>query len=186
MQEDFLINSQRLQDRTGSIEDNHSLTETYVRDAAGNAFEFGVSSDAQDATTRPTLFTTAWTAGNFSGYEAGFVSATSVKPGSFNPPTGKSLEFGYWITGGEIRFTYDGKYFGYIPESYWQGGFGAVTETQTYGEVFNNSPGRSPAPTMNGRVSNYHTNTGSYLTNFSVSFPYRVRSDGGTGFTFSG
>lgn len=65
MQENFLIQSQQLKDRTGSTEDNHSLTETFVRDAAGNAFEFGVSSDAQNATTKPTLFTTAWTAGNF-------------------------------------------------------------------------------------------------------------------------
>ena len=184
MQENFLIQSQQLKDRTGSTEDNHSLTETFVRDAAGNAFEFGVSSDAQNATTKPTLFTTAWTAGNFNGYEAGFVSSTSVKPGSFNPPVGTSPEFGYWITGGNIWFTYGGKYFGYIPESYWPGGFGAVTETQTYGEVFNNSPGRSPAPTMNGRVSNYQTDTGSHLTAFSISSPYRITSASGTGFTF--
>ena len=34
-------------------------------DAAGNAFEFGVRSDAGNTTTRPVLFTTAWTAGNF-------------------------------------------------------------------------------------------------------------------------
>src|SRR5579863_3536769 len=47
MQENFLIKSQSLKDRTGSIEDNHSITETYVRDAAGNAFEFGVSSDGK-------------------------------------------------------------------------------------------------------------------------------------------
>src|SRR6202042_1449858 len=91
--ENFSIKSQSLQDRTGSIEDNHSITETFVRDAAGNAFEFGVSSDQGNPTTRPTLFTTAWTAGHFDGYEAGFVSSTSVKPGSFNPPTGKSPEF---------------------------------------------------------------------------------------------
>ena len=109
MQENFLIQSQQLKDRTGSTEDNHSLTETFVRDAAGNAFEFGVSSDAQNATTKPTLFTTAWTAGNFDGYEAGFVSSTSVKPGSFNPPVGTSPEFGYWITGGNVWFTYGGK-----------------------------------------------------------------------------
>jgi hypothetical protein len=76
LQESFLIESQNLKDRTGSIEDNHSLTETYVRDAAGNAFEFGVTSDAEGATTRPTLFTSAWTAGSFSGSKAGFVSTT--------------------------------------------------------------------------------------------------------------
>jgi hypothetical protein len=67
LQENFLIESQNLKDRTGSAEDNHSLTETYVRDAAGNAFEFGVTSDTKDATTRPTLFTSAWKAGKFSG-----------------------------------------------------------------------------------------------------------------------
>jgi hypothetical protein len=186
MQENFLIESQSLTDRTGSSEDNHSLTETYVRDAAGNAFEFGVSSDTMDATTRPTLFTTAWTAGTFSGYEAGFVSSTAVKPGSFNPPVGTSPEFGYSITGGNIWFSYGGKNFGYIPESYWPGGFGVVTESQTYGEVYDNSPGGSPIPTMNGRVSNYQTNTGSHLGVIGVSSPYRVTSASGTGFTFSG
>jgi len=186
MQENFLIKSQSLRDRTGSIEDNHSITETYVRDAAGNAFEFGVSSDATNATTRPTLFTTAWTAGNFDGYEAGFRSTSSVKPGSFNPPTGTSPEFGYSITGGKVWFTYGGKRFGYIPESYWRGGFRAVTETQTYGEVYNNSPGGSLIPTMNGRVSHYRTNTGSRLTRYTLSSPYRITHASGTGFTFSG
>ena len=184
MQENFLIKSQSLKDRTSSIEDNHSLTETYVRDAAGNAFEFGVSSDAENATTRPTLFTTAWTAGNFDDYEAGFVSTTSVKPGSFNPPVSTSPEFGYSITEGNIWFTCGGKGFGYIPESYWPGGFGAVTETQTYGEVYNNSPGGSTIPTMNGRVSNYQTNTGSHLTLYGVSSPYRITTASGTAFTF--
>jgi hypothetical protein len=185
MQENFLIQNQSLKDRTGSIEDNHSLTETYVRDAAGNAFEFGVTSDPWDATTQPTLFTTAWTAGNFKGYQAGFVSTTSVKPGSFIPPAGTSPEFGYSISGGKVWFTYGGKDYGYIPESYWPGGFGTVSETQTYGEVFNHSPGGSTIPTMNGRVSNYRTSTGSHLTAFGVSSPYRIKSASGTGFTFS-
>jgi hypothetical protein len=185
MQENFLIESQHLKDRTGSNEDNHSITETYVRDAAGSAFEFGVSADAGNATTRPVLFTTAWTAGNFNGYEAGFVSSTSVKPGRFQPPIGTSPEFGYSITGGKVWFTYGGKRFGYIPESYWPGGFGAVTETQTYGEVYDNSPGGSPIPTMTGRVSNYRTNTGSRLTRYGVSSPYRIANASGTGFTFS-
>jgi hypothetical protein len=186
LQENFLIQNQSLKDRTGSTEENHSLTETYVRDAAGNAFEFGVTADVFDATTQPTLFTTAWTAGTFSGYQAGFVSTTSVKPGSFIPPAGTSPEFGYSISGGKVWFTYGGKNYGYIPESYWAGGFGAVTETQTYGEVYNTSPGGSTIPTMNGRVSNYRTSTGSHLTSFGVSSPYRITSQGGTGFTFSG
>ncbi len=186
IRENFLIESQSLKDRTGSIEDNHSLTETYVRDAAGNAFEFGVTSDALDPTTRPTLFTAAWTAGSFSGYEAGFVSSTLVIPGSFNPPVGTSPEFGYSISGGDVWLSYGGQNFGYIPESYWAGGFGAVTETQTYGEVFDNSPGGSSIPTMDGRVSNYQTSTGSHLTTFGVSSPYRLTSTSRTGFTFSG
>jgi hypothetical protein len=185
MQENFLIKSQSLTDRAGSIGNNHSITETYVRDAAGNAFEFGVSSDGTNATTRPTLFTTAWTAGKFNGYEAGFVSTTGVKPGSFKPPIGTSPEFGYSITGGKIWFTYGGQRFGYIPESYWRGGFGAVTKTQTYGEVYNNSPGGSRIPTMNGRVSHYRTNTGSHLTRYLVSSPYRITNASRTGFTFS-
>ena len=186
MTENFAINSQSLKDRTGTIEDNHSITETYVRDAAGNAFEFGVSSDQGNATTRPTLFTTAWTDGNFDGYEAGFVSTTSVKPGSFNPPTGTSPEFGFSITSGKVWFTYGGERFGYIPQSYWPGGFRAVTETQTYGEVYNNSPGGSLIPTMNGSVSHYQTNTGSRLTRYGVSSPYRITHATETGFTFSG
>src|ERR1700727_1547030 len=159
--ENFSVQSQGLKDRTGSIEDNHSITETFVRDAAGNAFEFGVSSDEGNPTTRPTLFTTAWTGGHFDGYEAGFVSTTSVKPGSFNPPTGQSPEFGYSIIAGNVWFSYGGKNFGYIRGSFLKGGFRAVTETQTYGEVYNNSPGGSIIPTMNGTVSNYRTNTGS-------------------------
>jgi hypothetical protein len=186
IQENFSIKSQSLKDRTGSIEDNHSITETYVRDAAGNAFEFGVSSDEGNTTTHPMLFTTAWTDGKFDGYEAGFVSTTSVKPGSFKPPTGTSPEFGYSITGGNVWFTYGGKRFGYIRESYWPGGFRAVTETQTYGEVYDNSPGGSPIPTMNGTVSRYRTNTGSHLTRYSFSSPYRITHASGTGFTFSG
>ena len=184
IQENFLIQSQRLTDRTGSTENNHSLTETYVRDAAGNAFEFGVTADVWDTTTQPTLFTTAWTAGKFNGYQAGFVSTTSVKPGVFTPPIGTSPEFGYSISGGKVWFTYGGKNYGYIPESYWPGGFGAVTETQTYGEVFNSSPGGSTIPTMNGRVSNYRTSTGSHLSRYGVSSPYRITSASGTGFTF--
>jgi len=92
--ENFLIKSQSLKDRTGSAENNHSLTETYVRDAAGNAFEFGVTVDTFDPTLQPTLFTTAWTAGAFNGYQAGFVSTSSVKPGLFQPPVGSSPEFG--------------------------------------------------------------------------------------------
>jgi hypothetical protein len=186
IQENFFIASQGLKDRTGSIEDNHSLTETYVRDAAGNAFEFGVASDEENTTTQPTLFTTAWTAGKFDGYQAGFVSSTSVKPGSFKPPTGTSPEFGYTITGGNVWFTYGGNRFGYIHGSYWPGGFRAVTETQTYGEVYNNSPGGSPIPTMNGTVSHYQTNTGSRLAGYGVSSPYRITHATGTGFTFSG
>jgi hypothetical protein len=185
LQENFLIESQNLKDRTGSAEDNHSLTETYVRDAAGNAFEFGVTSDTEDATTRPTLFTSTWKAGKFSGYEAGFVSTTSVKPGSFKPPVGTSPEFGYSIRSGKIWLTYGGKTFGYISESYWKGGFRAVTETQTYGEVFNNSPGGSSIPTMNGRISNYKTSTGSHLYSIGVSSPYRVTSSSRNGFAFS-
>jgi hypothetical protein len=185
LQENFLIQNQSLTDKTGSIENNHSLTETYVKDAAGNAFEFGVSADAWDPTTQPTLFTTAWTAGTFSGYQAGFVSTTSVKPGSFTPPAGTSPEFGYSITGGKIWLSYGGKNYGYIPESYWPGGFGAVTETQTYGEVYNTSPGGSAIPTMTGRVSNYQTSTGSHLTSYGVSSPYRITSSSRTGFTFS-
>jgi hypothetical protein len=38
---------------------------------------------------------------------------------------------------------------------------------------------------MNGRVSNYRTNTGSRLSRYRVSSPYRITSASGTGFTFS-
>jgi hypothetical protein len=114
------------------------------------------------------------------------VSSASVKPGSFNPPTGTSPEFGYSITGGNVWFTYGGNRFGYIHESYWPGGFRAVTETQTYGEVYDNSPGGSHIPTMNGSVSHYLTNTGSRLTRDSVSSPYLITHPTEIGFTFSG
>jgi hypothetical protein len=186
IQEDFSIASQSLTDRTGSVGGNHSVTETYVRDAAGNAFEFGITANGGNGTARPTLFTTAWTAGKFDGYEAGFVSTTSVKPGSFEPPTGTSPEFGYQITGGKVWFTYGGKRFGYIPDSYWPHGFRAVTQTQTYGEVYNDAPGGSRIPTMNGNVSHYGTSTGSHLGRYGVSSPYRISHATGTGFTFSG
>lgn len=186
IQENFFIGSQSLKNRTGTIEDNHSITETFVRDAAGNAFEFGIRSDGANPTMRPTLFTTAWTAGKFNGYQAGFVSSSSVKPGSFNPPTGTSPAFGYSITGGKVWFTYGGKRFGYIKDSYWPGGFRAVTGTQTYGEVYNNSPGGSRIPTMNGAVSHYQTSTGSHLARYGVSSPYRISHATGTSFTFSG
>jgi hypothetical protein len=186
IRENFFVGSQSLKNRTGTIEDNHSITETFVRDAAGNAFEFGVSTDQGNPTTRPTLFTTAWTAGKFDGYQVGFVSTSSVKPGSFNPPVGASPQFGYSITGGKIWFTYGGKNFGYIKDSYWRGGFRAVTGTQTYGEVYNNSPGGSRIPTMNGSVSHYQTSTRSHLARYSVNSPYRITHATGTGFTFSG
>ena len=114
------------------------------------------------------------------------MSATSVKPGSFTPPIGTSPEFGYSITGGDVWFTYGGKRFGYIPESYWPGGFRAVTETQTYGEVYNDSPGGSRIPTMNGSVSHYRTSTGSRLDRYGVSSPYKIAHATGAGFTFSG
>ena len=114
------------------------------------------------------------------------MSSTSVKPGSFTPPTGTSPEFGYSITGGNVWFTYGGKNIGYIRGSYWPGGFRAVTGTQTYGEVYNNSPGGSRIPTMNGTVSHYRTNTGSRLTSYGVSSPYRITHAIETGFTFSG
>jgi hypothetical protein len=186
IQENFFIGNQSLKNHTGTIEDNHSITETYVRDKAGNAFEFGISSDGRNPTARPTLFTTAWTAGKFDGYQAGFVSTSSVKPGSFTPSGGTRPEFGYVIAGGKIWFTYGGKRFGYIQESYWPGGFRAVTGTQTYGEVYNNSPGGSRIPTMNGSVSHYQTSTRSHLARYTVSSPYRIAHATGTGFTFGG
>jgi hypothetical protein len=39
---------------------------------------------------------------------------------------------------------------------------------------------------MNGGVSNYRTNTGSRLTKYGVSSPYRITRATQTGFTFSG
>jgi hypothetical protein len=163
--ENFLIKSQSLTDRTGSAENNHSLTETYVRDAAGNAFEFGVTADTFDPTLQPTLF-------------------SSVKPGLFQPPVGSSPQFGYSISKGTVSFTYGGKTIGYIPASHWPGGFGSGGSSQTYGEVWNNTPGGTVYPSMNGRVSNYKTSNGSHLTSYGVSSPYRLTGAGGTGFTF--
>jgi hypothetical protein len=182
--ENFLITSQSLKDRTGAAENNHSLTETYVRDKAGNAFEFGVTSDTFNPTLQPTLFTTAWTAGAFDGYQAGFVSTSSVKPGLFQPPVGTSPQFGYSVSKGTVTFTYAGKAIGYIPASHWPGGFGSGGSSQTYGEVWNNTPGGTVYPSMNGRVTNYKTSTGSHLAKYGVSSPYRLTSAGATSFTF--
>jgi hypothetical protein len=111
---------------------------------------------------------------------------SGVADGEFEAARGTSPEFGYSITGGKVWFTYGGKSFGYIRESYWPGGFRAVTETQTYGEVYNNSPGGSRIPTMNGSISHYRTSTGSRLNRYGVSSPYRITHATGTGFTFSG
>jgi hypothetical protein len=114
-----------------------------------------------------------------SGHRARLSPARSTRQPGTRP------EFGCSITGSKVWFTRGGKRFGYIPESYWRGGFGAVTETQTYGEVYDNSPGGSPIPTMNGRVSHYRTNTGSRLTRYTLSSRYRITGASGTGFTFS-
>jgi hypothetical protein len=188
MTENFLIQNQSLKDRTGGTENNHSLTETYVHDAAGNAFEFGITADTFDPTTAPTLFTTAWTRGAFDGYQAGFVStSSSIKPGTFRPPVGSSPQFGYSVSKGTVTLTYNGQAYGYIPASHWGGkGFGAGGGSQTYGEVYNTSPGGKVYPDMNGRVSNYHTSTGSHLSGYGVSTPYLLSAASGSGFTFAG
>ena len=104
---------------------------------------------------------------------------------TFNSVQNVTLD-GLQFAGGKVWFTYGGKRFGYIHESYWPGGFSAVTETQTYAEVYNNSPGGSQIPTMNGSVSHYRTSTGSHLGRYGVSSPYRITHATGTGFTFSG
>ena len=99
------------------------------------------------------------------------MSTSSVKPGLFQPPVGSSPEFGYSVSRGTVSFTYGGKTIGYIPASHWPGGFGAGGSSQTYGEVWNNTPGGAVYPSMNGRVSNYKTNNGSHLSQLRRQLP---------------
>ena len=184
----FLVEQQSLADQTGSIEDNHSLTETYTSSNTGNAFEFGITSMSEDPTTNPTLFMTAWTHGSFDGWNiSGFVSTNpAIVPGVFQPPVGTSPQFGFEIISGSVYFTYNGQAYGFIPASHWPGGFGVVAGSQTYAEVYNNSPGGSPVPTMNGQISSYQTSTGSDLYGVAISTPYVLSGVSPAGFTFNG
>ena len=179
-----LIKSQSLKDRTGTTGNNHSITETYVRDAAGHAFEFGVSSDVGNKTTRPTLFTTAWTAGKFDGYSGLRVDQARLA-WPFNPPVGQSPEFGYAIIGSKIWFTYWRKAVRLHPRVILARRLSRGDRDADLRRGLHSSPGGSHIPTMNGTVSHYQTSTRSHLAKHAVSSPYRIGNISETGFTFS-
>jgi hypothetical protein len=168
---------------------DHSLTEIFTRDAAGNAIEVGVTTDTfWLPNAKPHLFVSSWTDGRWNGYDsdAGFVSTSSAAtPGVTEPPLNKFTEYGYTYSGGKIWISYNNVYIGYFPAKIWPGGWRTATESQTYAEVYT-SNSVSALPTMNGSVRGYTTSTQSHFTAFTTSSPYKMHNASSTGFGFSG
>jgi hypothetical protein len=169
---------------------DHSLTEIFTRDAAGNAVELGVTTDTfWLPNAKPHLFVSSWTAGKWNGYDtnAGFVSTSpSATPGVTEPPLNKYTEYGYTYTQGRMWVSYNNAYIGYFRTSIWRGGWGTATESQTYAEVYASDTSAKALPTMSGAVRNYTSSTGSHFTDFTTSAPYKIHGASGTGFGFSG
>jgi hypothetical protein len=171
---------------------NHSLTETWVQDKNGNAVEIGEMTDPDFwGTNNPVLFATSWTAGHFNGYAGrstdvtGFVSTSStVKAGVTQPPIGSYTSYQIVYSGGQIQFFYAGHEFGYIPGSFFSGGYQGNHESQTYAETYNGVSGGA-LPTMNGGVESYNAG-GPTLNDYGVSTPYKIHSETPTSFSFSG
>ena len=168
---------------------DHSLTEIYTRDAAGNAVELGVTTDTfWLPNSRPHLFVSSWTDDKWNGYgaDAGFVStSSSATPGVTEPRRGKYTEYGYKYSRGKMWVSYNNVYIGYFPASIWPGGWGTATESQTFAEVYASNPASRALPTMNGSVRGYATSTGSHFTGLAVSSPYKVYNTSSHGFSFS-
>jgi Neprosin len=180
---DFYAQTDRLTNQS-----DHSLTEIFTRDAAGNAVEVGITTDTfWLPNAKPHLFVSSWTNGKWNGYgsNAGFVSTTSAaKPGVTQPPLNKYTEYGYTYRAGKMWVTYNNAYIGYFPANIWPGGWRTATESQTYAEVYSATSGA--LPTMNGAVRNYSSSTGSHFTAFTASSPYVIHNASPTGFGFSG
>lgn len=175
-----------------SANNDHEITEIYVRDAADNAVEIGVLDDPSfEGMTAPTLVVTSWTRGHYNGLDTsatGFVRTAGPVPGSYRPPAGTWDDYGIVYSGGNVYFTYglglSRQTIGYIPGSFWPGGWGGNTEAQTYGEAYNTVNGGT-LPTMNGGVRNWNAG-GPLLTPAVASSPYEVHNVTVYGFTFDG
>jgi Neprosin len=168
---------------------DHSLTEIYTRDAAGNAVEVGVTTDTfWLPNARPHLFVSSWTDNKWNGYgtNAGFVStSSSATPGVTEPPLGKYTEYGYKYSKGKMWVSYNNVYIGYFPASIWAHGWRTATESQTYAEAYASKTGSSALPAMNGSVRGYTTSTGSHFTSFTISAPYKILHASSHGFSFT-
>src|ERR1022692_2843786 len=169
---------------------DHSLTEIFTRDAAGNAVEVGITTDTfwlPNATRH--LFVSSWTDGRWNGYDgnAGFVSTSSAAtPGVTEPPLNKYTEYGYTYSGGKMWISYNNVYIGYFPAKIWPGGWRTATESQTYAEVYTSTSRAGPLPAMNGAVRDHAHHPGSHYTAFRASSPYKISNTSSTGFGFSG
>jgi hypothetical protein len=170
---------------------DHSITEIWYQDKAGNAVEVGVDVDDDWANGQPFIFTDSWSKGKFNGYDDfgpsgnGFVSTdSSIVPYVTEPAMDKwsKYEFHYSSAYGELWVLFDGNTIGYYPSSFFPGGWGSASETQTYGEVYN---GGGTLPTMNGGVQDYSDGSNT-LGDYGVSSPYEFTSKSPTEFTFKG
>jgi Neprosin len=167
---------------------DHSLTEIYTRDAAGNAVELGVTTDTfWLPNSKPHLFVSSWTNNKWNGYDAdaGFVStSSSATPGVTQPRLGRYTEYGYKYSRGKMWVSYNNRYIGYFPASIWPGGWGTATESQTYAEVYASNTASRALPTMNGSVRGYTTSTRSHFTEFTISSPYKIHGARSRSFGF--
>jgi hypothetical protein len=173
----------------GSNLNNHSLTEIYVQDQAGNAVEIGVMTDTDFwGTPKPVFFTTSWdgSGGNltqFNGYgghdaSSGFVETGSTKSGT--PLADGYQTFGLSYSNGEMKVSLNGKEVGYYPSSFWNGGWGKAADGQVFGEVYSYG---GTLPSMNGAVRDFND----HITyDGGASAPYRQSGESGSGFSFSG
>jgi Neprosin len=165
---------------------DHSLTEIWVNDAAGNAAEIGVMIDpAFWGTPNPVLFVDSWSKGKFNGYDNdGFISSSAVKPGG--QLKAGWTEFGFSYAGGSLSVSVNGTNIGSFPSSFWPGGWDATTGVMTYGEAYNVKNG-DDLPAMDGGIRNFSAG-GNHITytGSGVSAPYAIHSKSATGFTFSG
>lgn len=170
----------------GSNLNNHSLTEIYVQDTAGNAVEIGVMTDTNFwDTPDPVFFTDSWdgSGGNlttFNGYGAGngFVQTGDAKNGTTVSDGWKT--FGLSYSAGRMNVLVNGKVMGYYPSTFWKGGWGSNHDGQEYGEVYSYG---GTLPTMNGAIRDSNDKL-TYAG--GASAPYKQTGESATGFTFSG
>jgi hypothetical protein len=171
----------------GSNLNNHSLTEIYVQDTAGNAVELGVMTDTDFwGTSKPVLFTDTWdgSGGNltsFNGYDSsqnGFVQTGSI--GNGTPESTGWKTFGLSYSNGRMNVSVNGQTIGYYPSSFWSGGWGKAKDGQVYGEVYSYG---GTLPTMNGAIRDVNDRI---TYSGGASAPYKQTNESSSGFTFSG